>query len=127
MTIRTQVEVVVDSVTSGKDTKDEVKQGSDGSIVAINVTSLVTGPWTRGLGSFDSTLGKVLKLIMSVNGCKQAIGKLTIKYLVKGDKLSKLSILGTRTGHLGSSSNVRRNKGLGAVSTTEDSVESVHG
>lgn len=50
-----------------------------------------------------------------------------MKYLVESDELSKLSILGTRTGHLGSSSDVRRNEGLSAVGTTEDSVESVHG
>lgn len=92
------MEVVVDSVASDKDTKDEMKQGSDRGVFTINVTSLVTSPWTRGLGSFNSTLGKVLKLKKgSMDSCMAVIGVGAIKYLVEGDKLSKLSILGTRT------------------------------
>lgn len=60
MGIHTQVEVVVDSVASNEDTKDEVKQGSDRGVLTVNVTGLVASPWTRRLGGFSSTLGKVL-------------------------------------------------------------------
>ena len=58
-----QVEVVVDGVTNGEDTKDEVKQGSNGSIVTINVLGLVTTEETRGLRSFDGTLGQLLIIL----------------------------------------------------------------
>ena len=58
-----QVEVVVDGVTNGKDTKDEVKQGSNGSIVTVNVLGLVTTEKTGGLRSFDGTLGQLLIIL----------------------------------------------------------------
>lgn len=53
----TQMEVVINSITNNKDTEDEVKQRSDRGIFTVNVSSLVTAPRTRRLGSFNSTLG----------------------------------------------------------------------
>lgn len=57
----TQVEVVVDAVTNDKDTKDEVEQRSNGSILAVNVASLVAAPKARGLGRLDGALGQALQ------------------------------------------------------------------
>lgn len=57
----TQVEVVVDAVTNDKDTKDEVEQRSNGSILAVNVASLVAAPEARGLGRLDGALGQALQ------------------------------------------------------------------
>lgn len=123
----TQVEVVVNGVASSEDTENEVEQGSDGGIVAINVASLVTTPESRRLGRFNGTLGQVLQstvksmcLLVRVYMCK-----VVIAYLVEGNKLSKLGVLGTRARDLGGSSNVRRNESLGGVGTTNNGVEHV--
>lgn len=60
----TQVEVIIDSVTDGKDTENEVKQRSNRSVITVNVTSLVLTPRTGRLGSFNGTLRQFLMMLM---------------------------------------------------------------
>lgn len=56
----TQVEVIINSITNSKDTKDEVKQRSNRGVITVNVTGLITAPRTRRLSGLNSTLGQFL-------------------------------------------------------------------
>lgn len=121
----TQVEVVVDGVTSDEDQTQEVEEGGDGGIVTIDVASLVTTPGTGGLGNNGGTLGQVLiHCIMLSHEASQT--RVLFIYLVERDELGHLTILSSAATHLGGSSNVRRNESLGAVGTTEDVGHGVH-
>jgi hypothetical protein len=56
----TQVEVVINGVTSSKHTKDEVKKRSHRGVLTIDVAGLITTPRSGRLGGLNGTLGQFL-------------------------------------------------------------------
>lgn len=60
--------MVVNGVTNDEDTEDEVKQRSDGGVLAVNVASLVAAPGTGRLGLGSSTLGEFLYEMQECKG-----------------------------------------------------------
>lgn len=60
MFLLTQVELVINSITNSKDTKDKVKQRSDRGVLTINVSGLVTSERSNGLSNLGSSLGQFL-------------------------------------------------------------------